>query len=263
MQDLPAGEVSHQFTGNHSCFRWLLVPFGRVNDNDERAAGPQAKFRGLYQIPLQVVANENCVPSFGLDYVLAALHIGHYSPKGDAELSATLLENRDGGRSAIDSRYAPAKPGEPDCIPSCTRGYVKRGPGPESIQEALDQRCWPRHRVAWRRRFRSIALLPTSDFHPLFLLGEEGRGLNARYVECLPAPWIFAGSLIIEQNHIACRLGEFSPIAFVCLTRQSVHLATDEPTQIVRFRTAAKRAIQRDRFSGLRLSIKGAFIHGS
>ncbi len=111
MQDVPIGEIRHQFTRTHSRFGRLFVPFGRVDDDDQDPAGTNAKLRGFDQIPLQVVADCNRVPGCGLDHVFAVLQVGNNGPERQCRIWSCAAARRSIARaSTVDSRDFPALP---------------------------------------------------------------------------------------------------------------------------------------------------------
>src|SRR5580700_8387783 len=72
---------------------------------------------------------------------------------------------------------------------------------------------------------------------------QKRHGLHARNVEPLSAPQILTGHLIVQQHHVALRLGEAGAVALVAAGRQAVLLLAHHPSQIVGLGGPAKRAV--------------------
>src|ERR1041385_7751313 len=93
------------------------------------------------------------------------------------------------------------------------------------------------------------------------LFCQEGDGLDAGDVKTLPASQVLAGSLIVEEQHIALGFGKLGAIALVAAAGHAVLLLSKQPAQFVGIGGAAERAIQLRRLGGLRFIEKSPFIH--
>src|ERR1017187_8817089 len=90
---------------------------------------------------------------------------------------------------------------------------------------------------------------------------QKRHRLNARNVEGSAAAEVLAGDLVVDQHHVALRLGELGAVALVAAGRQAVLLFAHHPVQIVRLRAAAVRAVQGRRLGGLTFGVISSLVH--
>ena len=72
---------------------------------------------------------------------------------------------------------------------------------------------------------------------------------------------MFAGNLVVQQNHVTGCFFEFRPVAFIRLIGEPVDLAPHQPTEFVIVHCSAIGAIQTGWLDRLRFTVKCAFVH--
>src|SRR6267378_4002364 len=165
VENLPSQEIALQLAGPQAMRRRLFFRLRNVNNRNQDSTRDDSLLRRRKEISLQVVADRDEIPTGRFNLKFELFEVRDFHVHSDATIGSAASQNFDGRRRAIHGCDAPTLFTKPKRVAAGSAGQVERPARRQPLRHFYKE---------WRRRCvyvlsralpRSVAFIPTSDFH--------------------------------------------------------------------------------------------------